>query len=410
MDYDDIKQLALELGRPAATLYVLAAKNDPFYVTPARRRDAEWFGKVWRRLRMGQAHYRRIHYRLISLRKPPLMTDGRPYRNSTRCWNALNRACRDAVYLGLVPIDAYVDQRNAEPLIHQQRPPTAARCDVYDSDPSGNSWDTDNVVKMPDLPRLLFGRPHIPQPYQVEIWVEKTTVNDVLEPLAREFDLNVQTGVGELSGIYCRAMIERLHEHRRPTRVLYVSDFDPAGRGMPVSVAVKAQHELFRRGLLDANVQVRPVVLTYEQCVEYRLPRTPAKDARRAAHFAARFGEGVTELDALEAIHPGLLRRILVAEINRYRDPDLAKEALTLEVEAHRECRIITEVVHIEHRPGIAPGGLRFIPLASRGPGRCRGRAAPRGGSPAGGTRAPAASNSAKTRFFVWNCAQGPLA
>ena len=254
--------------------------------------------------------------------------------------------------------------------------------------------------------------PYIPQPCQVEIWVEKTTVNDVIEPLAHLYNMNVQTGVGQLSAILCRELFDRVQEHGRPTRVLYISDFDPAGDSMPVAVAVKAQHEIHRLGLDGRfDIQVRPVALTYKQCVEYQLPRSPVKDTDRgAAAFAAQFGEGITELDALEAIHPGLLRRILVAEINRYRDPDLAKEALTLEVEAHRECRIITEVVHIEHRPGIAPGGLRFIPLASRGPGRCRGRAAPRGGSPAGGTRAPAASNSAKTRFFVWNCAQGPLA
>jgi hypothetical protein len=44
---------------------------------------------------------------------------------------------------------------------------------------------------------------------------------------------------------------------------------------------------------------------------------------RRATAFEARFGEGATELDALEALYPGELRRILVREIERYYDNNL---------------------------------------------------------------------------------------
>jgi hypothetical protein len=44
---------------------------------------------------------------------------------------------------------------------------------------------------------------------------------------------------------------------------------------------------------------------------------------RRTPGWEARYGEGQTELDALEAIHPGALERILRREIGRYRDPSL---------------------------------------------------------------------------------------
>src|SRR5260370_19250510 len=37
--------------------------------------------------------------------------------------------------------------------------------------------------------------------------------------------------------------------------------------------------------------------------------------------FEEGYGEGATELDALEALHPGVLRQILLREINRYSDP-----------------------------------------------------------------------------------------
>ena len=45
-----------------------------------------------------------------------------------------------------------------------------------------------------------------------------------------------------------------------------------------------------------------------------------------AAKFEERFGEGMTELDALEALHPGELQRILVTEIERYYDDGLDDE------------------------------------------------------------------------------------
>jgi hypothetical protein len=71
------------------------------------------------------------------------------------------------------------------------------------------------------------------------------------------------------------------------------------------------------------------------------LPRTPLKDSeRRAADFEARFGEGATELEALEAVRPGELRNILVEEIERYYDTalddaiDEAASAAEEEIEA----------------------------------------------------------------------------
>ena len=79
---------------------------------------------------------------------------------------------------------------------------------------------------------------------------------------------------------------------------------------MPVAVARKIEFEI-RSNDLDIDIQVRPIILTHKQCKKYRLPRTPIKETeRRAAHFEARFGEGATELDALEALHPGELHGI----------------------------------------------------------------------------------------------------
>ena len=63
-------------------------------------------------------------------------------------------------------------------------------------------------------------------------------------------------------------------------------------------------------------------LLTEDQCRRYRLPRTPIKETeRRKSRFEQRFGVGATELDALEALHPGEMRQIVDTEISRYIDP-----------------------------------------------------------------------------------------
>jgi hypothetical protein len=182
---------------------------------------------------------------------------------------------------------------------------------------------TYGLPSFPALPDFVFNQPVIAQRYQIEIWIEKSTMMDVLDPLARRFNLNIVSGVGEISEVRCRELVERALASGRPVRIIYVSDFDPAGRSMPLAAARKIEFELRKRGL-DLDIQLRPVVLTHEQCVRYRLPRTPIKESeRRGKAFEERFGEGATELDALEALHPGELSRILEQEIRRYYDDGL---------------------------------------------------------------------------------------
>jgi hypothetical protein len=74
----------------------------------------------------------------------------------------------------------------------------------------------------------------------------------------------------------------------------------------------------------QADIELYPIALTHEQCVQYRLERTPIKESeRRKTKFEDRFGSGATELDALEAEHPGELATLLEQEILRYYDAKL---------------------------------------------------------------------------------------
>lgn len=91
--------------------------------------------------------------------------------------------------------------------------------------------------------------------------------------------------------------------------MLYVSDLDRAGVTMPVSVS---RHAQFWAGELkiDAELTVERLALTTEQVERYQLPKAPDTDA--------------TELDALEALHPGVLADLVREAVAPWRDDDLA--------------------------------------------------------------------------------------
>jgi hypothetical protein len=175
----------------------------------------------------------------------------------------------------------------------------------------------------PYTPALYLSEPARSIPVMVELWVEKAgDLDDVLIPICERRKVNLIPCKGEQGIEACRKVVERALAAQCPVRILYLSDFDPGGQSMPVAVARKVEFELRSRGL-ELDVQLRPVGLTLEQCVEFELPRTPIKATeRRAGRFEERFGEGATELDALEALHPGALGQIVEREIGRYQDID----------------------------------------------------------------------------------------
>ena len=360
--YDAIQKLAKELSRPASTLIALAPQNDPFSITPGRRAPAQWFARLWRRLAIGSGvHVRRLHYAIISQSQPVKMSDGTPYENTLSCWHTLIRTSNDARYLDLVPAEEFEDRRNDEPLIYLSNDSIQASLETLHTELNS---ELASSAQMPQLPMLRLFHPTILQRYHIEIWCEKTTVNDVLEEIARDYGVNVVIGAGELSQTACVNLVERAVQSGRPVRILYISDFDPAGQSMPVAVARKIQHRLALKNL-DLDIQVRPIALTHEQCKRYRLPRTPIKDTElRAGVFEQQFGEGATELDALEALRLGELRRIIECEIDRYLDADLDDRVNDTATEIENSIKQITRDVHAEQRAKIKKLESEFKQIA----------------------------------------------
>lgn len=341
MDYESLKQLAKENGVRPQDLIALACQNDPFYTgSPGELEKAEWFAGLWRRFGYSRGvHLRRIHYQVVSQNPPEIKPNGTVYENTLNDWDYLNLAAKYARYLRLVPAEAFVDRRNPEALIY-------ARYGDFNEDPTPGwvveryeDWtgyalpELPALPDLPDLPTLpdyrIDGYWGIQQRYHVEVWAEKTTMNDILTPLCQACGVNLITGAGELSITAVLALMERVRDADRPARILYISDFDPAGLGMPISVARKI--EFFQRefGYDDLQICLEPVVLTSDQVSEFDLPRVPVKDSdKRKARWVETQGEGQVELDALEALYPGELERIVRQAIYQYHDPQLQDRAL----------------------------------------------------------------------------------
>jgi hypothetical protein len=342
-----IRGLSKTLDRPIGTLIALTTTNDPFHAsTPGRVERAQWFTDLYKRLRVKVgSHIRRIHYLLISQEMPITMLDGTEYENTMRCWQAMKEACRDARYLNLVDPADFEDHRNKETIVNLRSERRSPELDITNSDTGGTA--------MPSLPKLEFYAPTIPQRYHIEIVIEKSTVDDIVGPIADRHGINTTACVGEVSLKRCEQIVRRARQSGMPVRILYISDFDRVGDQMPVSAARKIEFLLWRDNL-DLDIELRQIMLTEEQCQQYRLPRTPLKDSDPGkARFEERYGEGGTELDALVALHPGELESILEDEIARYCDYGLDDAVEEIAGDIDSDLDDINEAVHSEFQPQI---------------------------------------------------------
>lgn len=329
--YDKIKHLAKEAGCNIPELLVLARQNDPFFVGgKSSTLMAGWFAEIWERFGYTNGvHLRRVHYRLVQQEDPPTKHNGESYENTEGCWAYLCSAGKYARILGLVDPAAFVDRRNPDPHIYlhgeQVEQPAwfyywpewtmpAIKADLASS---LDSWE------MPGMWAEGYEYRDELQSYHVETWAEKTTMNDELIPLCDRHGVNLVTGVGYLSITSVINLLRRVSVLGKPCRILYISDFDPAGASMPVSVARQIEYWI-QRYLPNADIRLKPIILTASQIDRYRLPRIPIKDSDlRKGNFETVYGTGAVELDALEAIRPGEFTQIVEREITAYRDDEL---------------------------------------------------------------------------------------
>ena len=311
-----VKQ-ALGLERVSDT-YVMTEDADPFYSgTAGHLEKGQWFGQLWRDLGMPDGtHTRRVHYKANAV--GALKPDGTPYLNNDRDWKYLQKASATARYLGLLDVEALTDKRSrgVSVGVEASRAPDGTP-GVELGDGEWDGWQVPaaglpdpGVLAMPAATVTGYGYEVADQPVLVEVWCEKSTMDDVLEPLRDRLGFNLASDAkGYESITHIVELLRRAEDYpARRAVVLYISDNDPAGGNMPVQVARHCQFWAAQLGV-DAEVLIHPIVLTRGQVEQYGLPQTT---------------DGKTELDALEALRPGVLARIVEAEVEAWRDPELA--------------------------------------------------------------------------------------
>jgi hypothetical protein len=330
--YRFIKNLQQAIRKPngrkstVKDMLVLSQQNDPFYAgNGVEGEKARWFAELWERFGYGSGvHLRRVHYRIVS-EGAILKPDGEPYENNSRCWEYMQSASRQARYLGLVDPEEIVDRRNPAPNIYmgpgsgdwENRVEPGWEYDFY-------GWELPGLevprasLELPDLYPKGYAYNDVMQRYHVEVWAEKTTMDDVLVPLCRQTATNYVSGAGYQS---ITAMVSLLRNRVRyidkPCRILYVSDFDSAGKNMPRQVARQMQYWI-KEYAADCDIRIEPIVMTAEQARDY--PAAP--------------DTGAVELDAMEAIDPGRLERIVRRSVSPFRDRGLRQRVASTESEA----------------------------------------------------------------------------
>jgi hypothetical protein len=314
---------------PMKALTVLAVQNDPFRVdTPAGHRDGEWLAINAERLGLAnrKIHLRGLHYALVT--DAPAKPNGGTYRNTADDWRWLQEKAADAArWLGYIPFDRIVDQRNAEPVVRifeepHPRPYVSVGVNVDIPDPDDIEPHVGAYYTRQGQTHGGFGGA---QPYKLVIVGEKSSLEDVLAPIASAHAADLYLPTGEPTDTMLHQMARVGVDDGRPMVVLYFSDADPAGWQMPISVGRKLQA---LKTLLypDLEFQVHRVALTPDQVREYGLPSTPLKDTeKRGDAWRAAMGVDQTEVDALASLQPDLLRRIARDALGPFFDRGLAE-------------------------------------------------------------------------------------
>jgi hypothetical protein len=371
---------ARELGIPKKALLVLAADNDPYNSgTEGHVEQAEWFTEVYREVGYRGIHLRRLHYRAYDASVPN--RQGEAYPNTEEQWKALQNASKYARHLGFVDPEDFRDNRAPSPYLMVHGLPSAPE-PAYELRPRGGLLDW----HLPSISTSLRGHATLAvehevsgyeyadyqQPLLVEVWSEKSGDDAVLGSIASRYGINYVPGIGFQSVTNIRRMFRRIRDAGKPTRVLYLSDFDPAGMGMPVQVGRHTQFAFWQLEQMAseedvANVKLEALALTEEQVVELQLPRKPIKEEdRRKQGWEDRFGEGAVEIDALEARQPGSLGRLVRERVGALRDGTLRERVEEAGEEAERRVGEAADEVVERHRRAARQTVSEFNQVAER--------------------------------------------
>jgi len=344
MNHEELKQALIEQGKkagiPRAELNVLS--QDPFFVgSKADYENAKWAANLWDKMmskRKKALHLRGFHYWVQSqgIPKPngikyaygdPKTSKEEQDKAPGKDWGFLLTASKMARYLGIGKWENLVDFKHPEPKDYDNYwvGSGLSKNGEVDIQTELNSKVEGLVNEF--LQELLHSAPRYSdsgyQTTHLEVWCEKNSMGFVIEPACRKYDACYQALVGQSSVEKVSMSFDRAVKAARAgkkVRIFYISDYDRYGRNMVPAVARKLEYFKLVESE-DIDIKVCRLALSEEQINQYKLP------------YAPKHGEEVVELDALEAIHPGALGKIVEDALKPYYDEEKPK---TVEQENRR--------------------------------------------------------------------------
>lgn len=357
----------------AKAYQVLDDKNDPFWVSRSRERDAKWIAGIWEKYgstNRWPGYDRGIHYFILGLGlgcpwgKNRRVHTSEMYMNVTSDWGNLCRSIRDARNWNLIPWNAITNKQSVglETWVDyggswKQKMPfedfdgevnhylsvtipevkEISEAKIYENSFDDEVGDLINQLFDDHTEGLTSTRY---QPYYVCVVSEKQGLRNIVRNTLRElnhgFDfLNYE---GQATTTVVKSFVDRLlyggpTEHsiaNKKIRIFYLADFDFAGRIMVPAFAWKLYYLLLTMGESELDIKIRPLALTKEQVEKYDLPPAPVSPKSLGAgtlqnRWLREFGK-IIEIDSLMALHPGELEKIIVDAVNPYIDWDLESE------------------------------------------------------------------------------------
>lgn len=353
-----IQEEAARLDTSIKHLIAMSPGRDPFYIgSEMDYVKANWFREMWDQYGYIGQHLRGFHYTLQAFAGPDILhplprairrPDGQLYLNTDACWSYLKDVFSVARFLGTIGFGVVKDKRSPFGEIWQD--------ESYDYEPFPTVLE-DGVLGVEYAPEInwesvedlaereakkqtevLFAATHYDprryQPYYLSVWSEKDL--DEIRAACRGL-ANFVPNVG--GATYENAMkdLRRIRAFGKPAIIFYLSDFDPKGMDMPISIS-----RFFEVNNGDGTPRIRLVRLgvTPEQVLEHQIPRSPIKRGKAETTgtgakayntirdiFQAVYGEGAVELDALTAQqHRGTLRRWIRDALRPWIDWDLQEK------------------------------------------------------------------------------------
>lgn len=347
IDINVIKHLAKSKGVPVDSFLALSKPNDPFYIQANSVEKAEWIARIWEIEGSPEIHPRGFHYRILGLGyRFMINNEEKEYQNTDQCWNYLLTGFKYARFLGLIPYEKVLDEKNPKP----ENFPSFLSHEIFEPK---NVIIDDDIYGLKYEPSLGFANAHdfienyieetldglfvgvnysseTEQPNYFEIWAEKGGV--IPKNIAHEFNATIRpAGGGEFSVDMCYKAVKKAIQTGKNLHIFILTDFDPKGRDMPKSAARKIEKIASDFGVI---AYVHHVALTKDQCVKFSLPTVPAKKPKRESSGAKGYvthtelfkkyaGQEPTELNAFQAREPEEYERTIRDAISPYYDDTL---------------------------------------------------------------------------------------